>query len=72
MGLPAQVDVYCSHPRRVSMNLNALHEDQTRSNAAREWLLPNYWCPKLQVLRDQIFRMILFNSTDSGHKRRWC
>ncbi|GIK05221.1 hypothetical protein Aspvir_009325 [Aspergillus viridinutans] len=68
MGVPTQVDFHCGHPRGVSMILNSLHEDQTRSDAAREWLLPNYKHPNLQVLTGQIVGKVLFESTDYGPK----
>lgn len=68
MGVPSQVDFHCGHPRGVSMIMNSLHEDQTRSDAAREWLLPNYKRPNLQVLTGQIVGKVLFESTENGPK----
>jgi choline dehydrogenase-like flavoprotein len=47
---------------------NTLHEDQTRSDAAREWLLPNYKRRNLQILTGQFVGKVLINQTVSGHK----
>lgn len=67
-GVPTQLDFNCGVPRGVSMIPNTLHEDQTRSDAAREWLLPNYKRPNLQILTGQFVGKVLTNETTSGHK----
>lgn len=72
-GVPTQLDFHCGVPRGVSMIPNGLHEDQIRSDAAREWLLPNYKRPNLQVLTGQFVAKVLINQTAtsgpvSGHK----
>ncbi|KAJ5244066.1 Glucose-methanol-choline oxidoreductase [Penicillium chrysogenum] len=68
-GVPTKLDFHCGVPRGVSMIPNVLHEDQTRSDAAREWLLPNYKRPNLQVLTGQFVGKVLINQTTiSGHK----
>ncbi|KAJ6167117.1 hypothetical protein N7470_002564 [Penicillium chermesinum] len=54
MGIPTQQDVTCGHPRGVSMIYNNVQEDQTRADAAREWLLPNYKRENLHVLTGQL------------------
>jgi choline dehydrogenase-like flavoprotein len=68
-GVPTQLDFHCGNPRGVSMIPNALHEDQIRSDAAREWLLPNYKRPNLQILTGQFVGKVLINRTaSSDHK----
>ncbi|CAP93133.1 Glucose oxidase [Penicillium chrysogenum] len=68
-GVPTKLDFHCGVPRGVSMIPNSLHKDQTRSDAAREWLLPNYKRPNLQVLTGQFVGKVLINQTTiSGHK----
>lgn len=66
MGVPTQVDLLCGHPRGVSMIYNNLLPDQTRADAARAWLLPNYQRPNLHVLTGQIVGKVLFNQTAAG------
>ncbi|QRD86994.1 glucose oxidase precursor [Aspergillus flavus] len=68
MGVPIQKDFLCGHPRGVSMIYNNLLPDQTRADAAREWLLPNYQRPNLHVLTGQIVGKVLFNKTSAGPK----
>lgn len=68
MGVPTEVDFLCGHPRGVSMIYNNLLPDQTRADAAREWLLPNYQRPNLHVLTGQIVGKVLFNQTLAGPK----
>ncbi|OOQ88750.1 Glucose oxidase [Penicillium brasilianum] len=68
MGVPTQVDLLCGHPRGVSMIYNNLLPDQTRADAARAWLLPNYQRPNLHVLTGQIVGKVLFNQTAAGPK----
>jgi choline dehydrogenase-like flavoprotein len=67
-GVPIQKDFHCGHPRGVSMIPNNLHENQIRADAAREWLLPNYERPNLQILTGQKVGKVLFNQTASGPK----
>lgn len=67
-GVPVQKDFHCGHPRGVSMIPNNLHENQIRADAAREWLLPNYKRPNLQILTGQKVGKVLFNQTASGPK----
>ncbi|GAD96153.1 glucose-methanol-choline (gmc) oxidoreductase, putative [Paecilomyces variotii No. 5] len=67
-GIPIRNDLHCGHPRGVSMLPNTLHEDQTRSDAAREWLLPNYKRPNLNILTGQYVGRVLLNATSSGPK----
>ncbi|CEJ61000.1 Putative Glucose oxidase [Penicillium brasilianum] len=66
MGVPTQGDLLCGHPRGVSMIYNNLLPDQTRADAARAWLLPNYQRPNLHVLTGQIVGKVLFNQTAAG------
>ncbi|KAF5860551.1 hypothetical protein ETB97_001394 [Aspergillus alliaceus] len=67
-GVPTQEDFHCGHPRGVSMIPNTVHEDQTRSDTAREWLLPNHERPNLKVLTGQRVGKVLLNKTKSGAK----
>ncbi|KZF20057.1 GMC oxidoreductase [Xylona heveae TC161] len=64
-GYPTQKDLGCGDPVGVSMFPNSLHEDQTRSDAAREWLLPNYQRSNLKVLTGQKVGKVLLD-TSSG------
>jgi choline dehydrogenase-like flavoprotein len=68
IGIPTQVDLLCGHPRGVSMIYNNLFPDQTRADAARAWLLPNYQRPNLHVLTGQVVGRVLFNQTAAGPK----
>lgn len=61
LGIPTQVDFHCGHPRGVSMIPNNLLEDQTRADAAREWILPSYERPNLKILTGQVVGKILFD-----------
>lgn len=63
-GVPVQKDFFCGHPRGVSMIYNNIHDDQTRADAAREWLLPNYKRRNLKILTGQMVGKVLFD--DSG------
>ncbi|KAL5335919.1 glucose-methanol-choline oxidoreductase [Aspergillus crustosus] len=67
-GVPTQVDLNCGHPRDVSMIPNNLLEDQTRADAARKWLLPNYRRTNLWILTGQVVGKILFNEDASDLK----
>ncbi|OGE54160.1 hypothetical protein PENARI_c006G11044 [Penicillium arizonense] len=68
LGVPVQKDLGCGIPHGISMLLNSLHEDQTRSDAAREWLLPNYKRTNLKVLTGQMVGRVLFNNKSSTPK----
>lgn len=62
LGVPIQHDLNCGDPHGVSMFPNSLHADQIRSDAAREWLLPNYKRPNLKVLVGQRVGKVLINN----------
>ena len=62
LGIPVQKDLGCGIPHGISMLPNSLHKDQTRSDAAREWLLPNYKRTNLKVLTGQMVGRVLFNN----------
>nr|QLI42895.1 glucose oxidase GoxAh [synthetic construct] len=62
-GVPIQQDLSCGNPHGVSMFPNSLNEEQTRSDAAREWLLPNFQRPNLQVLTGQRVGKVLLDQT---------
>lgn len=62
-GVPIQHDLNCGDPHGVSMFPNLLNADQVRSDAAREWLLPNYKRPNLKVLVGQRVGKVLINQT---------
>ncbi|KAJ5914953.1 glucose oxidase [Penicillium tannophilum] len=49
-GIPTRNDLSCSNPRGVSMLLNTIHENQTRSDAGRDILLPIMDRPNLSIL----------------------
>ena len=68
-GVSTQLDFHCGVPRGVSMIPNSLHEDQTRSDAAREWLLPNYKRPNLEILTGQFVEKVLLNQTATGRHK---
>ncbi|KAK9320533.1 GMC oxidoreductase-domain-containing protein [Lipomyces orientalis] len=65
-GVPVQKDFCCGDPHGVSMFPNSLHDDQVRSDAAREWLLPNYKRRNLKVLTGQMVGKVLLKRTASG------
>lgn len=62
-GVPTQEDFFCGHPRGVSMIYNNLLDDQTRADAAREWLLPNYERRNLDILTGQTVGKVLFDNS---------
>ncbi|KAJ5784270.1 glucose oxidase [Penicillium pulvis] len=49
-GIPTRNDLSCGDPRGVSMLLNTIHENQTRSDAGRDILLPIMHRPNLLIL----------------------
>jgi choline dehydrogenase-like flavoprotein len=65
LGIPTQRDLCCGDPHGVSMLYNTLDEHQIRSDAAREWLLPNYRRPNLKVLTGQRVGKVFLNQTAS-------
>ena len=65
-GVPVKKDLACGDPHGVSMFPNTLYKDQVRADAAREWLLPNYHRPNLQVLTGQMVGKVLLNQSTSG------
>ncbi|KAJ5511058.1 hypothetical protein LT330_006245 [Penicillium expansum] len=67
-GIPVQKDLGCGVPHGISMILNDVHEDQTRSDAAREWLLPNYQRSNLKILTGQMVGKVLFDTTTTTPK----
>ncbi|RMJ27234.1 glucose oxidase [Aspergillus sp. HF37] len=67
-GVPIKKDLSCGHPHGVSMFPNSLHENQVRSDAAREWLLPIYQRQNLKVLTGQRVGKVLLNQTRTGPK----
>ncbi|CAI7589920.1 unnamed protein product [Penicillium glandicola] len=67
-GVPVQKDFSCGVPHGISMFPNSVHEDQTRSDAAREWLLPNYKRKNLNVLTGQMVGRVLFSNSSSTPK----
>jgi choline dehydrogenase-like flavoprotein len=62
-GVPTKKDLSCGNPHGVSMFPNSLHDDenQTRSDAAREWLVPICHRPNLQVLLGQRVGKVLLD-----------
>lgn len=61
--VPTKLDFSCGNPHGVSMFPNTVHADikQTRSDAAREMLLPSCSRPNLKVLVGQVVGKILFD-----------
>ncbi|KAJ5670959.1 glucose oxidase [Penicillium longicatenatum] len=49
-GIPTHKDLSCGDPRGVSMLLNTIHGNQTRSDAGRDILLPIMHRPNLSIL----------------------
>ncbi|TVY82022.1 Glucose oxidase [Lachnellula suecica] len=62
-GVPTRKDLNCGDPHGVSMFPNSVSADQIRSDAAREWLLPNYQRPNRHVLVGQRVGKVLLNTT---------
>lgn len=62
-GVPVQKDLGCGDPHGVSMFPNSLHQNQVRSDTAREYLLPNYRRPNLQVLTGQQVGKVLLDQS---------
>lgn len=62
-GGKAQHDLNCGDPQGVSMFPNSLTADQIRTDAAREWLLPNYQRPNLHVLVGYTVGRVLLDET---------
>ncbi|RDW79462.1 hypothetical protein BP6252_04100 [Coleophoma cylindrospora] len=67
-GIPTQLDFNCGNPHGASMIPNLVDENQTRSDAAREWLLPNYKRPNLHVLVGQRVGKVLLDTTAATPK----
>lgn len=65
-GVPVRKDLGCGDPHGVSMFPNSLYESQIRADAAREWLVPNYYRPNLQVLTGQSVGKVLLDKTVPG------
>jgi choline dehydrogenase-like flavoprotein len=66
-GVPTKRDLSCGYPHGVSMFPNSLHDNtnQTRSDAAREWLLPTCHRHNLKVLLGQrVGRVLLDQGLD--------
>lgn len=63
LGIPTRQDLNCGHPRGVSMVYNTVLEDQSRADAAREWLLPAYKRKNLKVLTGQAVGKVLFDKS---------
>lgn len=62
-GVPTQHDFNCGDPHGVSMIPNDVSIDQIRSDAAREWLLPNYQRTNLNILVGHSVGKVLLNQT---------
>ncbi|KAJ5924999.1 glucose oxidase [Penicillium verhagenii] len=60
-GVPTRKDLNCGDPRGVSMLLNTIHENQTRSDAGRDILLPILQRPNLSILVGQRVGRVLIN-----------
>lgn len=65
-GVPTREDFCCGDPRGVSMILNSVDAEQIRSDAAREWLLPNHQRHNLKLLTGQMVGKVLFNESETG------
>lgn len=66
--VPTRHDFCCGDPHGVSMILNSVNAEQIRSDAAREWLLPNYRRHNLKLLTGQLVGKVLFDETNTGPK----
>ncbi|KAJ5133113.1 glucose oxidase [Penicillium atrosanguineum] len=60
-GAPIRRDLSCGNPKGVSMFLNTMHANGTRSDTAREYLLPHMTRPNLSVLVGQKVGKVLIN-----------
>ncbi|KAE8145669.1 GMC oxidoreductase-domain-containing protein [Aspergillus avenaceus] len=65
-GVPIQKDLSCGSPHGVSMFPNSVHENQIRSDAAHEWLLPIHQRPNLNVLTGQAVGKVLFSNVTAA------
>ncbi|BCR91685.1 GMC family oxidoreductase [Aspergillus chevalieri] len=65
-GVPVRKDLCCGDPHGVSMFLNTLYPSQIRADAAREYLVPNYYRPNFQVLTGQRVGKVLLDKTVPG------
>ncbi|KAJ6086295.1 glucose oxidase [Penicillium sp. IBT 16267x] len=60
-GIPTRKDLSCGDPRGVSMLLNTIHENQTRSDAGRDILFPIMYRPNLSILTGQRVGRVLID-----------
>ncbi|KAJ5758492.1 glucose oxidase [Penicillium odoratum] len=64
-GVPTRKDLNCGNPRGISMLLNTIHENQTRSDAARDILLPIMDRPNLSILVGYRVGRVLIDTSHS-------
>ncbi|KAJ5729526.1 glucose oxidase [Penicillium malachiteum] len=69
-GVSTQKDLSCGDPRGVSMFLNTIHENQTRSDAARELLLPIIDRQNLWILVGQRVGKVLIDEKSSSYRAK--
>lgn len=69
-GAPTRRDLSCGNPRGVSMFLNTLHKNGTRSDAGREYLLPRWTRSNLLVLVGQKVERVLIDQNVSPPSAR--
>ncbi|KAJ5703087.1 glucose oxidase precursor [Penicillium malachiteum] len=69
-GVSTQKDLSCGDPRGVSMLLNTIHENQTRSDAARELLLPIIDRHNLLILVGQRVGKVLIDRKSSPYRAK--
>ena len=65
-GVAVRKDLSCGDPHGVSMFPNTLYPSQIRADAAREYLVPNYYRPNFQVLTGQSVGKVLLDKTVPG------
>ncbi|KAJ5645880.1 glucose oxidase precursor [Penicillium lividum] len=64
-GVLTRKDLNCGNPRGISMLLNTVHENQTRSDAARDILLPIMDRPNLSILVGYRVGRVLIDTSHS-------
>ncbi|KAJ5155310.1 GMC oxidoreductase-domain-containing protein [Penicillium capsulatum] len=61
LGVSNRTDLACGSPHGVSMIYSTVLENQTRADAAREWLAPAYDRKNLKILTGQMVGKVLFD-----------
>lgn len=62
-GIDTREDLSCGSPHGVSMVYDTILKDQSRAEAAREWLVPAYKRKNLKILTGQMVGKVLFDKS---------